>query len=870
MAGRTLGAFLAEQPLKRSRPASKWRADRDMVEEELEALWRAQAPHHPDLLTDALKERLSQAIFFQRPTFWRTKTLGKCRLEPDAPLCPKGSWLGQRFLMLQRLSNLRFAFGNQRPLDDEERKAVLPELERRPHLTFGQIRKLLKPLWQVGDQATNRFNFEVMAGGSRQDKTQIPGNLVEAKLVAVFGAAWDHHHPAREQIRREIFDRLHAIHYCRIGNKRIEIRPVEDEVAEKHRFIAAAEAEYGLAPEQALALAEWTPHAGWLRFSAKAIEKLLPLLEAGRGLSEAMDEAYPGHRDPNVEGLQRLPSHPRQMPDLRNPTVARTLTELRKVTNNLLRVYGRPDVIRIELARDLKLPERVKDELDTRQRQQETLRKRGREELQKNGFADPSRDDIEKWLLWQECKETCPYTGRTIAFSALFGAPPEFEVEHILPRSRSFDNGFSNKTVSEIALNRRKGNRTPFEFFRHDPERLQWLRDHLAKLGEREGPGRGLPMAKIKRLLREDYGDADDRDFVARQLNDTAYIAREARDFLARLGLPVEPCNGRVTAQLRDAWGLNKILNPDGWGKSRADHRHHAIDALAVALTTPALVKRLSEAYARDEQRERPKLDPPWPGLWAEAKDAVEPIVVSHRALRKASGPLHKETTLGDTGEEVVEKGVTYRFYVTRKPVEQLSRSQIELIRDDRIREIVRAHVEARGGDPKKACPPYPVLVSKKGGEAREIRRVRICLKQQPGLMVPVRPSKGAYADPGENHHMAIFQTAEGKFEYEIVSRFEATRRVAKRQPVVRRSNGNDRRFVMSLGIGELLEFPNESGPPSYRIVTSVWSAGPIVLQDARDAQGGVWKRPSASSLLRMGARKVRVDPIGRVTPAND
>ncbi|MGH6917338.1 MAG: hypothetical protein ACREJ0_06495, partial [Geminicoccaceae bacterium] len=103
-----------------------------------------------------------------------------------------------------------------------------------------------------------------------------------------------------------------------------------------------------------------------------------------------------------------------------------------------------------------------------------------------------------------------------------------------------------------------------------------------------------------------------------------------------------------------------------------------------------------------------------------------------------------------------------------------------------------------------------------------------------------------------------------------IVSRFEATRRVANREPVVRRSNSDDRRFVMSLGIGDLLEFPNEDGPPSYRIVTSVWSAGPIVLQDARDAQGVIWKRPNASSLLKMGARKVRVDPIGRVTPAND
>jgi hypothetical protein len=152
----------------------------------------------------------------------------------------------------------------------------------------------------------------------------------------------------------------------------------------------------------------------------------------------------------------------------------------------------------------------------------------------------------------------------------------------------------------------------------------------------------------------------------------------------------------------------------------------------------------------------------------------------------------------------------------------------------------------------------------------REIRKVRICLKQQPGLMVPVRASKRAYAEPGENHHMAIFATTDGKVVYEIVSRFEATRRVRLGQPVVRRSDGGGRRFVMSLAIGDILEFPNEDAQPSYRVVTSVWSAGPVVLQDAKDASGAVWKRPNPASLIRMGVRKVRVDPIGRVTPAND
>ena len=148
------------------------------------------------------------------------------------------------------------------------------------------------------------------------------------------------------------------------------------------------------------------------------------------------------------------------MASLRNPTVARTQNELRKVVNNLIDMFGKPDLIRVELARDVGNSKRRRDEMRLGIRRQERRRKDGREYLQENGISEPSRADVEKWLLWEECRYRCPYTGDSISFDALFRTG-DFEVEHIWPRSRSLDDSFRNKTLCRKDLNVQKGNTTP-------------------------------------------------------------------------------------------------------------------------------------------------------------------------------------------------------------------------------------------------------------------------------------------------------------------------------------------------------------------------------------------------------------------------
>ena len=152
--GKTLGAWLAARgPHERKRGEH---ATRDVVEEEFETVWMP-------LISEPFRSSVRDAIFVQRPVFWRLNTLGKCRFVPDAPLCPKGSWLSQQRRMLEKLNNLALAGGNQRPLDPEERHAILSRLQVQASMTWPGVRRALASLYRArgepGEERALKFNL---------------------------------------------------------------------------------------------------------------------------------------------------------------------------------------------------------------------------------------------------------------------------------------------------------------------------------------------------------------------------------------------------------------------------------------------------------------------------------------------------------------------------------------------------------------------------------------------------------------------------------------------------------------------------------------------------------------------------------------
>lgn len=871
--GKSLGAWLSTRgPHERKRGEH---ATREVVEEEFYNIWESRIPK-------AFRDSVRNAIFFQRPVFWRPNTLGECRFVPGARPCPKGYWFSQQRRMLEKLNNLSLAGGNQRRLDEEERRAILATLQTQASMTWAGVRSALRPLYrsrgELGELRTLRFNLEEGGEG------KLLGNAVEAKLARIFGHEWQDH-PRKQEIRESIPHRLWQADYREMGNQRVVILPESEREQRRKAAVRQLKAEFGLSDDQGDQISRLKRPSGWDSYSIEALRAMLPQLEAGARLGEIINgpdwedwrnATFPDREQPTDKVFGRLPSpadreEGKHIAALRNPTVARTRNELRKVVNNLVDMFGKPDLIRVEVARDVGLSKSGREEKTRGIRRREGRRSAARKALQERKIPDPSRADVEKWMLWEECGYRCPYTGDCISFDGLFRTG-EFDVEHIWPRSKSLDDSFANKTLCRRDVNAKKGNRTPYEFLSNDPEGWAALVNRLD--GMKAPKGRtGMSLGKIRRFRAPSIPDG----FASRQLNDTGYAAREAVAYLKKLWpdvgqegpVRVFAVSGRVTAYLRRLWGLNNILADNG-EKTRADHRHHAVDALTVACCHQGMTQRLALYWQDDDNplTRQTVLPPPWRTIRRDAKKEVAGVVVSHRVRRKLSGALHRETVYGDTGKDGSRKGKQPgRYFVTRKKLETLSKDYLreensDWWPDQSVRAIVTAWVNRNGGDPKKAFPPYP----KRGGNGPEIRKVRVRIKRQVELMAPV--STG-YATLGNNHHIAIYRRLDGVIEYEVVALLEATRRLTRREPVVRRERSADEKFLMSLSPGDSLQLVTD-GEKEVRVVTSLWSDGRVVVNDHKDASDATVSRLSPKVIVANGWKKISVDPIGRVRPSND
>lgn len=918
LGGLTLGAHLADRKTQRRRHIGQ-----DMVRRELEEILEAQKKFHPGLLTGEFCGALRKIMFHRRPIFWRWKSLGKCRYEPDSRLPMKADWRAQQFIMLQTLNDLRLAGGNQRPLNDGERAVVRDLMMSSAKVTFGKIREALKPLWKEdGAPLKSEFNFET---GADQRK-DLPGNAAEALLRRVFGEGWNDDPRFQSRagaIRRDIAQWKWEVEYEKVrkgyrpGKKglRVEIKDHEQIKSAKSDFVRKAMREWSVTAAEAEALADATLPGGWMRFSEKVIERMLPEMERGEGMTDVLKKFYPPADHLLGENRAKLPSHHRALPDARNPVVIRCLNETRKVVNNLIRAYGKPDHIRIEMARDVKLAGKKKAAALKKNRERKKARDKARKWLGENGLH-PDDWNIRKHMLWEESNHRCLYSGDEICADDLFRRG-KYQIEHIMPRSRSWDDGDNNLLLCRADLNQRKGDRTPYEAFGKGDAWDNMVRRVTDKKLK-------LPDAKVKRFLRQTYkgvgdDDGEDGEQANSRLSDTGYAAGLVRDFVAQLypkgeaidwaaGRPprVQVVNGRITSQLGRAWNVYRQFNKafidsDGGRKNRDDHRHHALDAVIIALTTPGLVNHLASRFNEQRREGKPyqeivenlKLRRPWRSFHEDVAGALGDLVVSYRTDAKVSGALTQDAHLG---VQTLPDG-TKRF-VKRIALKGATAGDIRNIIDPDVKNIVWEHV--RGFDEtglmpecpddkpdgknkakinkavtdavKKAFakPDCPPRMKKKGapGAGPPVRRVRIKVEQQEHLTVPVRGK--AVALKGGNHHAALYKAPGGKILHDPVSKLDAMRRVQGKSPVVSPTHPEDSEaeLLFSLVKRDVLERTDpETGEITYWRVDSLWE-NRVTLCLHTDASKSERQTPYYWTLLEKGYRKVAVDPIGRVRNA--
>ncbi len=887
---RTLGEFLHKQ-----RRAGKWvrvrpqrmpgkeegkeeegygfYPERSFLRKEFDAIWDAQARYHPDVLTEERREHLATVIFYQRPL--KQPKIGKCSFNNDEERLPKAHPLFQEFRLYKEVNELALIYPDQHSekLTLEQRDLLVQMLRATRKARFSALRgKILKKGIDV------RFNKE---SDSRID---MKGDEVWAELADArrFGARWSAF-PRDEQWA--IVEKL---------------RNTEDPLA-LTEWLGAT---YGLEPEKIDAIASARLPEGYGRLGPTALGDILaelktdviPEAEATRragydhallGRGDGMDE-LPNYQEVLARRIPPGTDEPSDPYDIRkgritNPTVHIGLNQFRRVMNALMKRFGKPEQIAVELARDLKLTEEQKQDVNREIAKNTRAAEWRSEKLRELGQVDNGYNRL-LLKLWEELdpaeplNRKCIYTGKPIGIGMLFSA--EVDVDHILPWSKTLDDSQANRILCLRDANRVKGNHAPA-----DVPQWQGHYDEILARASR------LPQNKRWRFGRDAMKKfKDDEGFLARQLTDTQYLSRMAHEYLGALYPDEEPdewgvfsrknhvrvISGRMTEMLRRHWGLNSIIS-DHNAKNRNDHRHHAIDAAVVGVTTRSLLQRIATVAAGREalalEETIAGIEPPWPDFRDDLKAAIGRIVVSHKPDHgtlptkgkpgQTAGQLHNDTAYGLTGETDA-RGVP--IVVRRKDFMSMTEKDIPAIRDKRLADTLYDAIAGLSGKELTAA----LERFKKRDDYKGIRHVRVL---ETLSVIPIRNTEGrAYkAYKGDaNYRYDVWELPSGKWVEEIVSMFEAhqagwTSRVHADNPAARR--------VLSLHQNDMVAYEHPfDGYTIGRVVK--FSSGMVAF--AGNREGGALKArdadkedtfkyfyKAAGAMKGVKMRQVRVDETG-------
>lgn len=473
---------------------------------------------------------------------------------------------------------------------------------------------------------------------------------------------------------------------------------------------------------------------------------------------------------------------------LRNPVVEKILNQLVNVINTIIEInsekdedgkitkYFKFDEIRVELSRDLKKNAEERREMTTNINASKIAHEKIFKLLQ-NEFhiKNPTRNDIIRYRLYEELKNNGYkdlYSNTYIPREVLFSK--QIDIDHIIPQSKMFDDSFSNKTVVFRKDNLKKGNRTTFDYISEEfgEKGVEDFKLRIEMLFEqgKKNKEEGISKAKYQKLLKQESEIGD--GFIERDLRDSQYIAKKARNILYEICRVVTPTTGSVTARLREDWDLVNIMQElnfekfkalgltemvekkDGtfkerivdWSK-RNDHRHHAMDALTVAFTKHSHIQYLNFLNARknvhhkehnaivgiedkettwkydDEGNKKRVFKLPVPNFREQAKEHLENVLVSHKAKNKIV-TKNKNKTKSKNGEktkvELTPRGQLhketvygkYQYYVSKqeKVSGKFNEETINKVSNPIYRKLLSQRLSENGNDPKKAFAGKNVL----------------------------------------------------------------------------------------------------------------------------------------------------------------
>lgn len=752
---------------------------------------------------------LERALYFQRPLKSQRQGVGRCTMEPSRPRCADSHPAYERFRMLSFINNIKVKGPHDidlRPLNEEERKKINGLFFSKPQFDFKDIAKAIagkKNYQYIKDKGDlpYKFNYRMSQG--------VTGCPTTASLIDIFGEDFadgiaEQYILSAGKTKEQMTDDVWNVLYSFADKEKVKAwgmdkLQLDEETADKfskirlsHSFASLSLCairkilpwlESGMIYSHAVMMAKVPDIVGkniWSQFSETIISELSELISNFNPKDESMQgtldfcikdylrnnfDLNPGVADKlyhpsmietypdaviNKDGVYQLGS-PRTNA-VRNPMAMRSLHQLRKVINMLLRegIIDQNTEVHIEYARELN---------DSNKRQAIARWNKEREKARAGYAADivklykdetgkdivPTDVDILKFQLWEEQGHVCLYTGEQIGLADFIGPNPKYDIEHTVPRSVGGDSTLENMTLCSSRFNRDvKKAQLPSGLSNHDEiiarldkwkEKFEELRKAADKVRTHSSMAKDMKDALIQKRhrirLELDYWEGKYRrfqmtevpeGFSRRQGAGIGLVGKYAGLYLKslfhrkddRTKSNVRVVKGATTAEYRKMWGIQDEYEK----KSRDNHIHHCIDAIVIACISSGEYNETARYYQQYEEYERgrankPQFKKPWPTFTEDIKALSKELLVVHdtpdnmpKQSRKkiktpkgiiyqqgdtARGSLHSDTYYG-----AIEKDGEIR-YVVRRALSSLKEADIDNIVDDKVKEIIKAAVDKKG-----------------------------------------------------------------------------------------------------------------------------------------------------------------------------
>ncbi|HAO08536.1 MAG TPA: type II CRISPR RNA-guided endonuclease Cas9 [Chryseobacterium sp.] len=762
--------------------------------DEFNTIWEKQSKFHPELTSELKSEIRDVIIFYQRRLKSQKGLISFCEFESrqievdiegkkklktvGSKVCPKSSPLFQEFKIWQILNNIQVNVKTnkeKRFLEQEEKVILFSELSLKTKISKVDALNLLFKNANELD-----LNFKEIEG----NRTQAAFFEAYRKIIELSGhGEYDFAKMRSAEAYKTVHDIFEGLQFnteILSFNSDVDGSDFEkqaqyqlwhliysfegdDSNTGDEKLIHKISELYGFQKEYARIIANVVLQPDYGSLSTKAIRKILPYLKEGSEYSVACEYAGYKHSKTSLtkeeidnkvlkDKLEILPKN-----SLRNPVVEKILNQMINVVNAAVESFGKPDEIRIELARELKKNAKEREELTASIGETTILHEKYKAILRKDfGLTHVSRNDIIRYKLYLELEgrgfQTF-YSNTYIAPNKLFSK--EFDIEHIIPQARLFDDSFSNKTIEARSINIEKKDETAFDYV-HNKYGEVGLAEYQNRIEEAYKAGK-ISKTKLSKLKMK--GIDIPTDFINRDLRDTQYIAKKAKSILEELSRNVISTTGSITDRLREDWQLVDVMQELNWDKyfalgmtefienrdgqkirrikdwtKRNDHRHHAMDALTIAFTKQSHIQYLNNLNARSdkagsiygiEQKElnrdekgKLKFKPPMPldDFRAEAKRHLENTLISIKAKNKVAtininitdkkGGTNKKRQLTPRGQLHLETVYgSIKQYVTKeeKVGSSFNEEQIAKVAKANIRLALLNRLKEFDNDPKRA-----------------------------------------------------------------------------------------------------------------------------------------------------------------------